>query len=129
MKSLKEVYASLTEVEKQAAAQENATPEQLWENLSDQEKLAWQQAQDYDQVGRILAHQVYDGLAKEAAAYPSVGHGEGTVHEDGQPCSPDCEVVVEYEKHAALRQLVLDKMASDPNYVAQLIAKHPGVLR
>ncbi len=124
MNSLKDVYQGLVELEKRAEA-ERADPQGA---LTDQAKLAMQQAQDYDQVGRALARQVFADQIKEATAHLPVGHGPGHKHEDGLPCAPHCEHhgkgAEHAEKRASLERAILDRMARDPAYLAGLIAKH-----
>ena len=123
MNSLKEVYLSLLEHEKRAT--EAAPPQAA---ASDQAKLALQQAGDYDEVGRALARQVFAEQVKEATAHLPVGHGPGRKHEDGLPCSPHCEHhgkgSEHAEKRASLERAILDRMARDPAYVTELIARH-----
>jgi len=118
MNSLKEVYQALSQTEKVAEEQQA--------ELSDQEKVAYQQASDYDTVGRVLAHQVYGDMVKQAAAHLPEGHGEGNRHSDGFPCSDDCGGYVadeSSEKVAYVKQQILERMAQDPDYVAALVAK------
>jgi hypothetical protein len=123
MNSLKDVYQSLLDHEKRAA--EASDPQAT---ASDQAKLAMQQADDYDQVGRALARQVFADQIKEATAHLPMGHGPGHKHEDGMPCSPHCEHhgkgTQHAEKKASLERAILDRMARDPAYLAELIAKH-----
>jgi hypothetical protein len=123
MNSLKEVYQSLLDHEKRAA--ETTDPQAA---ASDQAKLAMQQAHDYDQVGRALARQVFADQIKEATAHLPVGHGAGHKHEDGIPCTPHCEHhgrgSGHAEKKASLERAILERMARDPGYVAELVAKH-----
>src|SRR5690349_80301 len=124
MESLRDVYLNLVEQEK-VAAQAGSEPAA---GVDEQAKLAMEQAYEYDQVGRALAHQVFYDLAKEASAHLPVGHGSGQRHEDGMPCHPGCKEhgkgVQHGEKRAALQQAILAKMAADPEYVAALVAKH-----
>ena len=126
MNSLKGVYASLVAQEKLAA--EKAADSTA--GMDDQTKLAMQQALDYDLVGRRLAHQVFDDLMKEATAEMPVGHGPGHRHEDGRPCAPHCEhhgkAREHAEKRASLEHDILARMAQDPAYVSELIARHAG---
>jgi hypothetical protein len=65
-----------------------------------------------------------------------VGHGLGKKHEDGMPCTPECPKFAEEagggeggEKKAHVKAEILDRMAKDPAYVAQLIQKHAAALR
>jgi hypothetical protein len=124
MNSLKEVYTRLVEHEKVAVAQ----AEDPAANADEQTKLAVQQAFDYDQVGRELARHVFSDLVKEATEHLPVGHGPGHRHEDGLPCPPHCEHhghgAAHAEKKASLQRTILDRMERDPQYVAELIAKH-----
>jgi hypothetical protein len=112
MDSLKDVYHSLVEHEKVGAARAPAGI----------------QAYDYDQVGRELARQVFRDMVKEATAHMPVGHGPGHKHEDGMPCAPHCEHHARggahAEKRASLKESILERMGRDPEYLAELIAKH-----
>ena len=124
MNSLKDVYLSLVEHEK-VAAQQAAGPAEL---ADEQTKLAMQQAHDYDMVGRELARHVVLDLVKQASEHLPMGHGPGHKHEDGLPCAPHCEHhgrgAAHAEKRASLQQSILDRMERDPQYVAELIARH-----
>jgi hypothetical protein len=123
MNSLKDVYHQLVEHEKVAAAAEEPS-----RGSEAQIKLAMQQAMDYDQVGRELARHVFTDLAKEAAEHMPAGHGPGHKHEDGLPCAPHCQHhghgSMNAEKKASLQRSILDRMERDPQYVAQLVARH-----
>jgi hypothetical protein len=123
MNSLKDVHSALVEHEKLASAQagDRNGP------VDEQTKLAMQQAADYDLVGRVLARQVFDDYVKEASEHFPVGHGPGHKHEDGMPCSERCEQhrrgVEHAEKKASLERSILERMARDPNYLAELVAR------
>src|SRR5574343_506811 len=120
MNSLKEVYQSLDQTEKVAEEQQVEVAEQT--------KLAYQQAMEYDEVGRALARQVYGDMVKSAAAHLPEGHGEGFRHSDGWPCADDCGGYTQQaegnDKVASVKEAILERMAQDPDYVAALIAKH-----
>jgi hypothetical protein len=122
MRSLKDVYTTLVEHEK--------TAEQTVLADDEQTKLALQQAYDYDQVGRELGRQVFRDLVKEATAHLPVGHGPEHKHEDGMPCMPSCAHHGggggHGEKRASMQRAILDRMARDPAYLAELIARHRG---
>jgi hypothetical protein len=123
MNSLKDVYHKLAEHEKVVAE----VPDNPGD-ADEQTKLAMQQAMDYDQVGRELARHVFADLLKEAAEHIPVGHGPGHKHEDGIPCPPHCEHhgrgAAHAEKKASLQRAILDRMERDPQYVAELVARH-----
>ena len=104
MNSLKEVYGAIIEMEAavaQTVEAETAPQGQVnFEQLSEQEKLAYQQALDYEEVGRRMARQVWDEFEKEAAA-----------NETG-----------------SLQEQILARMAEDPQYTAELLAKYGHLL-
>lgn len=136
MNSLKEVYGALVESDQVKTAEEGSTE-------FDEELV--KQAEEYYQVGAILADHVFTDLVKEAVDEAMGGapeeekkeqlqeilakargeapkekkkEGEG---EEGEkkPMPPE-----EEEKKASLKAAILEKMAEDPEYVSALIAKH-----
>jgi len=122
MRSLKDVYVTMVEHEKTAQANvPGALPD------DEQTKLALQQAYEYDQVGRELGRQVFRDMVKEATDHMPMGHGPGHKHEDGMPCGPSCQHhargSAHAEKRASLQRQILDRMASDPAYLAELLAR------
>jgi hypothetical protein len=124
MNSLKDVYNRLVEQEKTAAARA-ADPTS---GMDEQSKLAMQRAADYEEVGRELARHAFREAIKEAAEHLPMGHGPGHRHEDGLPCGPHCEHhgkgAGHAEKKASIERAILDRMARDPEYVAELVARH-----
>jgi len=65
MESLKEVYGKLTEQDHVKEAQAQAT-EQYGADFTGVDPDLIKQAQDYDHIGRVLAHHVMTDLVKEA---------------------------------------------------------------
>lgn len=124
MRSLKDVYNGMLAHEKTAAA---ATAAPGGPPGDEQTKLALQQALAYEEVGRELGRQVFADVVKEASEHLPVGHGPGHRHEDGMPCAPGCEHHARggahAEKRASLQRQILERMASDPAYLADLIAR------
>ena len=120
MNSLKEVFEGIRNADQQktAAVQEQEQPQ------AEVEDGAMKTAADYENIGRALAHTVFEDLVKEAVAQMPEGHGDGYRHDDGVPCTEECAEHGGGEKTAAAKTAILERMASDPNYVAHLIAKH-----
>lgn len=97
MASLHEMYQRLQAADHEKVAAPAAHEEQQKE-AADGELLKL--ASSYDGIGRALARQVYGDLHKEARAQ------------------------VHHEKLATVRNAVLERMASDPQYVDYLVRKH-----
>lgn len=133
MDSLKDIYGAMVhqDMEKQAEYEEE---------YFDYDDAIIKQAQDYDNVGRILAHNVFTDLVKEAMdeAMPGASEGEkakevakviakskGEKSEDDEEDDEDeKEKDEKSEKTAAYRQAVLQRMYEDPAYVQELVAKY-----
>lgn len=143
MQSLKEVYSGLVQQDQVKVAQVRAAqglPPQV--DLSQVDPDLLKQAQDYDQIGRILARHVFVDLVKEAmdeAGVPeekkeeelakvlAMANGEKKPEDEKKEGAGDekkDEPAPEEEKKAAAKRAILAKMARDPKYVSQLIAKH-----
>jgi hypothetical protein len=144
MNSLKEVYGALSEVDHVKEAQAEAS-EQYGADFSDVNPELIKQAQDYDYIGRVLAHHVMADLVKEAvdeeapeasedekkkqlAAIMAKARGEGGGEEkDDEKKDDEEEEGEESEKKASIKAAILERMSHDPDYVSHLIAKHyPG---
>lgn len=147
MHSLKEVYVALNEQDHVKEAQAQAT-EQYGADFSDVPPELIKQAQDYDYIGRVLAHHVLADLVKEAmdeempeagedekkkqlAAIMAKARGEKSEEGDAEKKkakeSDDEESEEESEKKASIKAAILERMSEDPDYVSHLIAKHyPG---
>lgn len=135
MDSLKSIFGAMVQVdmEKQASYEE-----EYYE--ADYDDAIIKQAQDYDNVGRILAHNVFTDLVKEAMdeSMPGASEGEkakevakviskakGEKSEDDEDDEDEDEDDKEKsEKTAAYRQAVLQRMYEDPAYVQELVAKY-----
>jgi len=139
MQSFKDVYFAMTEqdIVKEAEAQAS---EQFGTDMSNVDSDLVKQAQDYDYIGRVLAHQVLGDLVKEAmdeempeasedkkkeeaAKLMAKARGEGG-GEDEDKKKDDDEDEEETEKKASIKAAIMDRMAGDPDYVSHLIAKH-----
>jgi hypothetical protein len=140
MQSFKDVYFAMTEqdIVKEAEAQAS---EQFGTDMSNVDGDLVKQAQDYDYIGRVLAHQVLGDLVKEAmdeemphsseedkekekAKLMAKARGEGGDEKKDEDKDEDEE---ETEKKASIKQAIMDRMAGDPDYVSHLISKHyPG---
>ena len=137
MQSFKDVYFAMTEqdIVKEAEAQASA---QFGTDMSNVDSDLVKQAQDYDYIGRVLAHQVLGDLVKEAmdeempgasedkkkeeaAKLMAKARGEGGDKKDEEE---DDEEEEETEKKASIKAAILERMAGDPDYVSHLIAKH-----
>jgi len=141
MNSLKEVYATITQQDQVKVAQVQASRGDV--DTSDIDPGLLKQAQDYDSIGRILAHNVFADMLKTAAdeAMPDAseeekakalaallaaangekkdepGEGEGEAAKDEEE---------ESEKKASIKAAVLERMAQDPAYVSHLVGKYYG---
>lgn len=149
MNSLKEVYQGVVQRDHEKVAAARAAqglPPQV--DLSQVDPELLKQAQDYDLTGRILAHHVMADLIKEAldeagvaddkkdamladamAAARGEKKDDKDKKDDGDKKDDDAdkkddEKKEEAEKMAAATRRILEKMAKDPTYVAQLAAKH-----
>ena len=136
MSSLKDVYSLMVErdMEKMAAYQEQQEPY----DVVDVDEGLFKQAQDYDHIGRILAHNVFADMLKTAmdesspemteeekakalaamlamaqGAAPSNGEGKGEKKEES-------------EKKASVKAAILSRMSQDPEYVSHLVSKYYG---
>ena len=144
MNSLKEVLGALNEQDHVKEAQAQAT-EQYGADFSEVNPELIKQAQDYDYIGRVLAHHVMADLVKEAvdeeapesseedkkkqlAAIMAKARGEKSEDDEGEgEDDEDEEKGEESEKKASIKAAILQRMSQDPNYVSHLIAKHyPG---
>lgn len=75
MESLKEVYGALTDQDHVKEAQAQAT-EQYGADFAGVDPELIKQAQDYDHIGRVLAHHVMTDLVKEALDEEAPGADE-----------------------------------------------------
>jgi hypothetical protein len=140
MQSLKEVLGVLNEHDHVKEAQAQAT-EQYGADFSDVDPELIKQAQDYDHIGRVLAHHVMADLVKEAMDEEMPGAGEGEKKKQlaaimakarGEKSEDDededekkkKDEGEEGEKKASIRAAIMDRMSQDPDYVSHLIAKH-----
>jgi len=138
MDSLKSVYNAITEQDFEKAAQAEVV-EHYGQSFAEADPEMLKQAADYDYIGRIVAHNVFSDLIKEAMdeAMPDASEDEKKKEADkviakakGEAPAEDekkdkkDEKEEESEKTAAYRQAVLERMYSDPGYVQALIAKH-----
>ena len=142
MNSLKEVYFALAEQDHVKLAQAQAA-EQYGPDFSDIDPALIKQAQDYDTVGRIMAHNDFAEMIKEAVEEGMPGapeekkedevkkllakaRGEAPAEkekEEGEEEEEE-EEEEEGEKKAAVKVAVLRRMQQDPEYVSYLLSKY-----
>lgn len=142
MNSLKEAFDTLVEHD-QVKIAEAQVSEQIGADLSGVDEGLIKQAQDYDYIGRVMAHHAFADMVKEALDEEMAGepeekkkeelakilakaNGEAPAEGEKKEKKPEDEEEEgeEGEKKAAIRQAILDKMASDPDYAAYLAAKY-----
>lgn len=142
MDSMKEVYEAVVAHEKTASAAGEAGGDAG--SVTDEDAAMYKKAEDYEMVGRIMARQIYADLVKEAMPF---GHGPGHKHEDtDDECPPHCEHHKKSDdkeddkgkeeeieealeaKHASVKAEILQRMAQDPAYAAEIFAKHASKL-
>ena len=139
MNSLKEVYSSLQEQDLVKEAQAQAS-QQYGIDMRGTDPELIKAAQDYDYMGRSLAHTVMENLIKQAMdeEMPGASSDEkkktleetmamarGEKKSEKKDEDKDKEEKSEMsEKKASIRNAILERMAEDPDYVSALIAKH-----
>lgn len=148
MNSLKEVFGAMQSRDhvKVAAARAARGLPPAPPSLADVDPELLKQAQDYDQIGRILAHHVFADMVKEAvdeaapdasdedkkkAVEEALAMARGEKKPDDEKKDDDKPKDGETEKQAAVRvakmkkkKLIMKKMAEDPAYIAQLVRKY-----
>jgi len=140
MQSLKDVYFAMVEEDHTKMAQARAV-QQYGHDFSDVDPGLLKQAQDYDTIGRIMAHNVFTDLVKEAMdeAMPGASEeekkkevekvlakatGQGGDEEDEEEEEEDEEESEDSEKKASVKIAVLRRMQQDPEYVSYLLSKY-----
>ena len=139
MDSFKEVYEALNEQDLVKEAEAQAS-EHFGADMSNVDSELIKQAEDYDHIGRVLAHQVLGDLVKEAMDEEMPGaseedkdkekeklmakaRGEAPAKKDEKEEKDDEET----EKKASIASAIMDRMYEDPDYLNHLISKHyPG---
>lgn len=138
MNSLKEVYASITQQDHVKMAQARAAAND-GPDMSNVDPGLLKQAQDYDHIGRILAHNVFADMLKTAteetmpdasdeekakalAALLAAANGEKKPEGEGEEKAE--EKPAEEEKKASVKAAILQRMAQDPEYVSHLVGKY-----
>ena len=138
MNSLKEVFGSLQEQDLVKQAQAEAS-QRYGIDMNDVDADLIKAAQDYDYMGRALAHTVMENIVKEAmeeempqasekekkktlAETMAIARGEKKPAAKGEEEEDDEEE--KSEKKASVRNAILQRMAEDPDYVSALVAKH-----
>ena len=133
MNSLREIFATMEEVDQEKVA--HAQPHGEAPNFDDD---LIKQAQEYDSVGRVLAHHVFADMVKEAVEADEDSSKEekkkryeklmrkakGEKSEDDD--KDDKDEGDEDEKKASVKAAVLERMQQDPEYVQYLLSKHMG---
>lgn len=139
MASLKDVYAAMIDHDHVKEAQARAY-HQMGPDFAQADPELLKQAQDYDYIGRVMAHQAMTDLLKQAAEeeMPAASEeekkrkvlemmaqarGEGGAKKEGPPGEKSED---EEEKKASVRSAILDRMAEDPHYLAAMVAKYSG---
>lgn len=149
MDSLKEVFNGMQQLDHVKVAQARAAqglPPVV--DLSHVDPALIKQAQDYDHIGRILAHRAFFDMLKEAVDASPIpddkkdeelqrlmasANGEKKDDKDkkkdedkGDDKEPEGEKKEAAKKAVMMKKKkkILAKMAEDPNYVAHLIAKY-----
>lgn len=145
MNSLKEVYGNMVQRDHEKVAQARAA-HGLPPAMDQYSPELVKQAQAYDQIGRIMAHQAYVDLIKqamdEAGIPPEMQEEElakllagGEKKEEKKEESKAEEKEKEEggeakeamaRKRLAAKKKIMAKMAQDPEYVSRLIAKYAG---
>ena len=141
MNSLKEVYANITQQDQVKVAQVRASRGEV--DTSNVDPGLLKQAQDYDSIGRILAHNVFTDMLKTAmdenmtdssdeekakalAALLAMANGESPKEEDEPEGEHEKDKGEAAEKKASIKAAVLQRMAQDPEYVSALVGKYYG---
>jgi len=139
MPSLKDVYVALAEQDHVKEAQARARQE-YGPDFANVNPELLKQAQDYDYIGRVMAHSAMQDLIKQAMdeEMPEAGEdekkkkmmalmakarGEGGGEEESKKKEDGEE---EEEKKASVRSAILDRMVHDPDYLAMMVAKYSG---
>jgi len=140
MNSLKEVYAGIAQQDHVKVAQARDTHVES-ADYSDVDAGLMKQAQDYDNVGRILAHNVFSDMLKTALDESAPGAGDeekakalvallaaanGEKAAEGEDEDESEEKSEEGEKKASAKEAILRRMSQDPQYVAHLVGKYYG---
>lgn len=153
MNSLKEVYGAMAAQDQEKIAEARAAEAGV--EYVEVDAALLKQAQDYDHIGRVLAHHVFVDMVKQAVdeSMPgaseeekseeakkmydkATGEGESEEEkkkkeearrkaEEGEGEGED-EDEGESEKEAHVKQQILARMANDPEYVSHLVAKYYG---
>lgn len=140
MESLREIFSAMeaTDQEKVASAEH--------EEASGFDEELIKQAQNYDQIGRVLAHHAFADMVKQAVDEDEEAsedekkkrfkkmmrkaRGEKSDEdedEDKKKSKEDKEKDEEGEKKAsAMKGAILERMANDPEYLQYLMNKHLG---
>lgn len=140
MASLKDVYSTLVSQDQEKLAQAQVV-ENYGEAFVGVDNELLKQAEDYDHIGRTLAHGVMGDLLKEAVddEMPEAGEEEkkkklmalmakarGEPQGEGGKEDEEGSKEEAAEKKAYVASAVLAKMAQDPEYTQQLLAKYYG---
>jgi hypothetical protein len=130
MNSLKDVYHTLVSEDMSKVAEAYA------DQYVEVDEGMLKQAQDYDHIGRILAHNVFADMLKTAAdeSSPELSEEEKAkvvaamlAMANGQaPPKKEEEKSEEGEKKASVKAAILSRMSQDPEYVAHLVGKYYG---
>lgn len=144
MNSLKEAFDALVAQDQVKIAEARAS-QQFGTDVSGADAELIKQAQDYDHIGRVMAHHAFADLVKEALDEEMPGapeeekkeelakilakargeapEGEKKKDEDEEEEEEEGEGEPE-EKKAHVKRAILQKMASDPEYAAYLATKY-----
>lgn len=146
MNSLKEVFSAMQEQDHVKEAQAQAV-EQYGPDFAGADPELVKQAADYDTIGRILAHNVFSDMVKQAMDEEmpnaseeekdkeykktmALARGEKSEDDEDEDEDEDKKKKSEgegeggEEKHAQVKAAILQRMSEDPQYVSELIAKY-----
>ena len=145
MNSLKEVFSAMAEQDHTKLAQAQVV-EEYGQEFVDVDPDLIKQAQDYDTIGRIMAHNVFTDLVKEAMdeAMPYASEdekkkeadkviakakGEKSEDEDEDKDKKDDKKKEKFEgpmaeKKANVQAAIIERMQQDPEYVSYLLSKY-----
>lgn len=143
MNSLKDVFSAMADQDHIKLAQAQVV-EEYGQEFVDVDPDLIKQAQDYDTIGRIMAHNVFADLVKEAMddAMPYASEDDKKKEADkvvakakGEKPKEDEEEEEdkkgsEYkggdmtEKKAHVQSAILERMQGDPQYVSYLLSKY-----
>lgn len=141
MDSMQAVYQAMVDMDHVKLAQADAV-RQYGPAFADADPGLLKTAEDYDYIGRVLAHHVLADMVKQAldeeggmspeekakrlAMLMGRARGEEGPGEDEEEDEDKKDGEPGEEKKAAVKAAILQRMANDPNYISHLVSKHYG---